>query len=141
MAASALLGNEIRFQYMNTAVSPNAWTTLEAVFDFGELGENKPQVDITTLSSTARESRGGLADGVEIPVQANFAANSADFTVLYNAYKNDTTKQFRAFVPSASPEEGFSFSGVVLNWSVSGTPGERSVAKFGIKISGSVTRV
>lgn len=141
MAASALLGNEIRFQYRNTTVSPNAWASLDAVFDFGELGEAKPQVDISTLASSAREYRGGLPDGLEIPVQANFAANSADITVLYDAYKNDTLMQFRAFVPNVSPEEGFSFAGVVLSWSISGTPGEKSVARFGIKISGAVTRV
>lgn len=138
MPASALLGNELRFQYRDVNASPNVWKTLDSVFDFGELGEEKPLVDISALISTAREYRGGLPDGLEIPIQANFDAGSADFAFLYGAYTNDTLVSFRAFIPNVSPEEGFTFAAIVRSWSVSGTPGEKSIARFGLKISGSV---
>ena len=93
------------------------------------------------LTSTAREWRNGLADGMEIPVQSNFTANNTQWKVFYDAYKNDTLMTFRVFVPSASPEDGFQFAAIVRSWSISGTPGEKSVARFGLKISGSVTQI
>jgi hypothetical protein len=139
MTASALLGNELRFQYLNTAVSPNAYASFAAAFDFGDFGEEKPLVDISVLESTAREYRNGLADGVEIPLQSNFTANNAQWLVFKTAYDNDTLMTFRIIVPTASPSFGFQFTATVRSWTISGTPGEKSIARFGLKISGSVS--
>lgn len=143
MAAAAVIGNELRFKYLNTSVSPNAYTTLDAVIDFGEFGEEKPLIDITAQTSTAREYRNGLADGIEIPVTMNFHGNTANvtsFNTLYNAYLNNTTLGFQISVLNASPQFGFRFSGTVRSWRLSGTVGEKSVASFSIKISGAVTK-
>jgi len=143
MTAAAVIGNELRFKYLNTAVSPNAYTTLNAVIDFGDFGEEKPLLDITNQTSTAREYRNGLADGVEIPLTMNFhgsAQNAADFTTMYNAYLNDTLMSFQISVLNASPQFGFRFNGTVRSWRVTGPVGEKSVASFSIKISGAVTK-
>lgn len=141
MPASALLGNEMRFQYRNTGVSPNAWANLSAAFDFGEFGEEKPLVDISVLESDAREYRNGLADGLEIPLQTNFNENDAQWEFMYNLYSTDTLGSFRIIVPNVSPEFGFQFAATVRGWRVSGTPGERSVATFTLKISGAVSLI
>ena len=143
MTAAAVIGNELRFKYLNTTVSPNAYTTLDATVDFGEFGEEKPLIDITAQTSDAREYRNGLADGIEIPVTMNFhgnAANVTSFNVMYNAYLNNTTVGFQISVLNASPQFGFRFNATVRGWRISGTVGEKSVASFMVKISGAVTK-
>jgi hypothetical protein len=143
MTAAAVIGNELRLKYLNTAVSPNAYTTLDAVIDFGEFGEEKPLIDITAQISTAREYRNGLADGIEIPVSMNFhgnAANVTSFDTLYAAYLANTILSFQISVLNASPQFGFRFDGTVRGWRVSGQVGEKSTANFTVKISGAVTK-
>ncbi len=143
MTAAAVIGNELRLKYLSTTVSPNAYTTLDAVIDFSEFGEEKPLIDITAQTSTAREYRNGLADGIEFPVNMNFHGNTANitsFNTLYNAYLNNTTVGFQISVLNASPQFGFRFNGTVRAWRVSGPVGEKSVASFTIKITGAVTK-
>lgn len=143
MTAAAVIGNELRFKYLSTTSSPNAYTTLDATIDFGEFGESKPQLDITNQISTGREYRGGLSDGLEIPLTMNFhgsTTNVTSFNTMFSAYTNNTTVAFQISVLNASPQFGFRFNGVVLGWTVTGPVGEKSVATFRIKISGSVTK-
>jgi hypothetical protein len=141
MTASALLGNELRFQYLNPSGSPITYKNFHAAFDFGDFGEEKPLVDISTLESEAREYRNGMADGTEIPLQSNFTANSDEWTVFKTAYDDDTLVSMRIIVPTASPSFGFQFNATVRGWTISGTPGEKSVARFTLKISGAVTLI
>lgn len=141
MTASSLLGNEFQIQYLSTSVSPNAYTLLNAAVDFGEFGEEKPLVDITTLNSTAREYRNGLADGLEIALQMNYAEADSQWDALYNAYANDTTMYFKILVDNSSPIEGWSFAATVRGWRVNGTPGEKASSTFTLKITGAVTRL
>lgn len=141
MTASALIGNELRFQYLNVAASPQAYVTLDAATDFGEFGEEKPILDITALASAAREYRNGLADGLEIPLSMNWTANNAQWGVLYAAYGADTVMTFRIIVLNASPGEGFQFTATIRAWKVNGPVGEKSTATFTLKITGAVTRV
>ena len=63
MAAEALIGNDFKFQ-VGDGESPEGFDDFCAVSAVGELGEEKPLIDITTLCSDAREYRNGLADGV-----------------------------------------------------------------------------
>lgn len=141
MPASALIGNELRFQYLDTTASPNVYTTLNAATDFGEFGEEKPLLDITELTSAAREYRNGLADGLEIPLTMNFTANNAQWEVLYDAYRNDTLMTFRITVLNASPEFGFQFNATVRGWRVVGPVGDKASASFTLKISGAVSLI
>jgi len=143
MTAAAVIGNELRLKYLNTSSSPNAYTTLDAVIDFGEFGEDKPLVDITAQTSTGREYRNGLSDGIEVPVTMNFHGNTANvtsFNTLYNSFLNNTTLSYQISVLNASPQFGFRFSAIVRNWKISGQVGEKSTATFSLKISGAVTK-
>lgn len=138
MPASALLGNELSFKYEDP-VTPDSYIAFSAAIDFGEFGEEKPLVDITTLASTAREYRNGLADGMEIPLQANFTANDAQWQIFKDAYDDDTLMSFQIDVDGATPAFGFQFNATVRAWSVSAPPGEKSTTRFTLKISGPVT--
>lgn len=142
MTAAALIGNELRFKYLDTGVSPNAYVVLDAVTDFGEFGEEKALLDITEQASSGREYRNGLADGLEIPLTMNFggsAANLAAFNRMYSAYSSNTLMTFRITVLNASPQFGFQFNATVRSWRVSAPVGEKSSVNFALKISGAVS--
>lgn len=143
MTAAALIGNELRFKYLDTTTSPNSYAVLDAVVDFGEFGEEKPLIDITEQSSSAREYRNGLADGLEIPLTMNFLGNSANissFNRMYSAYSNNTLMTFRIVTLNSSPQFGFQFNATVRSWRVSAPVGEKSSVSFALKISGAVTK-
>jgi hypothetical protein len=140
MPASASIGNELRFKYLKTSVSPNAWTIIDAAVDVGDFGEEKPLLDITTLTSTAREYRNGLADGLEIPLTMNFTPNNADFATFYAAYQADTLLSFRITALNSSPQYGFQFNATIRSWKINAQVGEKATASFSLKISGSVSQ-
>ncbi len=141
MTTTANLGNDFVFQVRNTTVSPNAYQTMNNVFDIGTIGELKPQVDISVLTSTAREYRGGLADGSEIKVQMNFNANDLQWEFVKSIYTANTTASFKLLSTVTSPNISLTFSATVLGWDVSAPVGDRSVATFTLKVSGSITAV
>lgn len=135
-----LIGNDLVFQIGDDNSPPN-FTDMCAVFDFGEIGEEKTLVDVTALCDDARVYRGGLADGVEIPLQSNFIPGDASLIALKAAYDNDEVPYFRVARKNASPDEYFQFKAAVRAWKFSGPLGEKSVFTYTLKISGGVTWV
>lgn len=133
-----LIGNDFVVQLGNGS-SPPVFADLCAAFDFGSVGEEKPLVDVTSYCDEARAYRNGLADGVEIPLQANMIPGDTQLQALYNAYKNDELVDIRILRKNSSPEEFFQFQATVRAWNVTGPIGERSVLTFTLKISGEVT--
>lgn len=133
-----LIGNDFVVQLGNGS-SPPVFADLCAAFDFGSVGEEKPLVDVTSYCDEARAYRNGLADGVEIPLQANMIPGDTQLQALYNAYKNDELVDIRIMRKNSSPEEFFQFQATVRAWNVTGPIGERSVLTFTLKISGEVT--
>lgn len=136
MAATADIGNDFKFQVGNGS-SPEVFSDFCAVFDTGELGEEKSLIDITTLCSDAREYRNGLADGLEISLQVNFSQGDAQIASLYADYQADTIRNFR-LVTKDSPEDIFEFAATVRSWRLKTPVGDRATATFGLKISGPV---
>ncbi len=134
-----LIGNDWVVQLGDDS-SPPVFTDLCAAFDFGQVGEEKPLVDVTSYCDNARAYRNGLADGVEIPLQNNYIPGDAQLAALYTAYKNDTLVHIRiARKEEASPAgEYFLFDATVRAWNVTGPIGERSVLTYTLKISGEV---
>lgn len=133
-----LIGNDYVVQ-LGDGSSPPVFADLCAAFDFGSVGEEKPLVDVTSYCDLARAYRNGLADGVEIPLQANMIPGDVQLQALYNAYKNDEIVDIRILLKDVSPEQFFQFRATVRAWNVTGPIGERSVLTFTLKISGEVT--
>lgn len=132
-----LIGNDMVVQLGN-GDSPPVFADLCAAFDFGQVGEEKPLVDVTSYCDLARAYRNGLADGMEIPLQNNFITGDLLLVALYDAYKADELVDIRILLKDSSPEEYFQFSATVRAWNVSGPIGERAVLTYTLKISGEV---
>lgn len=139
MAAESRIGNDFKFQ-IGDASSPPVYTDFCATVDVGEIGEEKPLIDITTLCSNAREYRSGLADGLEIPLMVNFEPGDTQIRALYAAYQAAAVQRFR-LVTKDSPEDAFEFTAIVRAWRITVPVGEKSSATFTLKITGPVVWV
>lgn len=135
-----LLGNELRMQ-IGDGASPEAFTDFCAASDVSGIGEQKPQVDVTTLCDLARKFRGGLAEGAEVTLTANLIQGDAQIRDLFESYKADEVVNFRLTMVGISPEEFFAFSASILGWTVNPPVGDKATMVFTLKISGEVTWV
>jgi hypothetical protein len=131
------IGNEFTFQI--GAGSPPVFSNFCAVFDAGSIGENKPQIDVTSLCDQARVFRAGLADGAQITLKANYLSGDSVILALYQAFKNHTIEVFRLLVDGTSPPEAFEFHASILGWAVLTPLGAKAEVNFVLKITGSVT--
>jgi hypothetical protein len=143
MVEKALLGSDFKV-LLGNGDSPPVYTDLCAAFNFGSVGEEKPLVDVTSYCDSARAFRNGLADGVEIPLQANYISGDAGTKALYQAFKDDELVQIQIKKKAQaddSPDEEpefFEFNAVVRAWNVTGPIGEKSVLTYTLKVSGEV---
>jgi len=132
-----LIGNDLRVQ-VGDGNSPEAFADLCAAIDFGQVGENKPQVNVTALCDAAQKFRNGLAEGVEIPLQCNFIQGDQQLQQLYADYQANTIRNFRINITDSSPVEYFEFAVTINGWNLSGPIGDRATLTFTMKISGAV---
>lgn len=133
-----LLGNDWKVQ-LGSDASPPVYSDSCAMFDFGEVGEEKPLVDVTSYCDDARAYRGGLADGSELPFQANYITGDVGIGMLKDAYDSGDRLPIRIISKAdVSPQESFEFAAIVRGWKVNGPIGAKSVATFTLKISGPV---
>jgi hypothetical protein len=135
-----LLGNELRLQ-IGDGNSPESFADMCSASDVSGIGEQKPQVDVTTLCDLARKFRGGLAEGSEVTLTANLIQGDAQTRELFEAYKADDVVNFRLTIVGSSPEEFFAFSASLLGWTVNPPVGDKATMVFTLKISGEVTWV
>ncbi len=126
------IGNDFKFQLGNGA-SPELFEDFCAVIDVGELGEESPLVRLTSLCDDVERYRAGLADGLEIPLQANFAQGDDQIRAMYEAFKGKTELNFR-LVTKASPVDSFAFTAIVRGWRISPPVGDRTTVTFTLKI-------
>lgn len=131
------IGNEFKFQ-IGTG-SPPSFSNFCAVFDSGSIGENKPQIDVTSLCDAARVYRAGLADGAQITLKCNYLSGDSVILALYQAFKNHTVEVFRLLADDTSPPEAFQFHATILGWNVITPVGAKAEVNFVLKITGSVT--
>lgn len=133
-----MIGNQFRFQIGDTASPPN-FSDFCAVVDAGAIGETKPLIDVTTLCDIARTYRGGLADGAQLSLKANFLPGDTVERALVAAFKASTQEIFRLALDDTSPEEYFQFHAAVIGWNVSPVQvGVKAEINFTLKISGGV---
>ena len=132
------IGNEFTFQIGSG--SPPTFADFCAVVDTGNIGESKPQIDVTSLCDDARVYRAGLADGAQITLKCNYISGDPTILALYAAYDANTIETFRLLADDTSPEETFEFQAAILGWSVATPVGAKSEVSFTLKISGAVTK-
>lgn len=104
------------------AASPEVFTTIPGVTSISGVGQTRGQIDVTNLSSAAREYKKALQDGQEITLQIQYDPDHASHSGLRTDMAAETSRNFKITLTD-SPAQTISFAAMVLGW----TLGEMSV--------------
>ena len=121
--------------------SPLSYTRICSVFSISGLGETNALVETTDFCSGGnREYIGGLADGTEITIEANYDATDSNIVTLINDAKAKTIHDYRIQVEDGgSPQTNFTFEAIPLSWTLNPSVDDRNTISFTLKISGAIT--
>src|SRR6185295_15049232 len=106
--------------YLGTTVSPLTYNAIEEVFNITGLGQKNDLEDVTSFDSPAgtKEFIGGLADGQEITVEANYISSATQQLAMIAAIQAKTNRQFRISYIGVSPAKTYTFACAPISWEV-----------------------
>lgn len=96
----AQTGTQVTLHY--AVGSPIVWTTLGKIRSIAGVGMGRPEVDSTTLDSTAVERIGGLPDGKTVTIVFTTATDSHD--LIESLVTTGTAIQLRLVFPAPVTE-------------------------------------
>lgn len=122
------------------AGSPTTYTRVCQIFGIGGLGQTNALVDATTFcSGGVNEYIGGLADGSEVSLNANFETAAQVLRDMIQDVKDKATRAFRVVADDEiNPALYFYLSAVCLSWQLGPSVDGKNTIDFGIKISGDI---
>lgn len=117
----------------------HAGTSVEEVLDAPGVGIENTLVGVTNWDSPAGQMEyiGGLADGVELQVEANYIPAATGQIALMGDVEAAATA---SFVLTYDGTDTFSFDAVCKSYKVVPSTTDQNKIQFGLKISGGVIR-
>lgn len=138
-SSNAQIGSQTVLAAYDLTASPNHYSTVGYVRSISGVGAMKPEVDSTTLDSTAVERIGGLPDGKEVTVV--LTTTSTIITTVEGWLAQTEEVQFRLTIPSPASVTRY-FSLIVLDYEHSQiTPSGLMELTFKGRITGSIATV
>jgi hypothetical protein len=123
------------------AGSPTTYTRVCQIFGIGGLGQANALVDSTTFcSGGVNEYIGGLADGSEVTLNANFETGAAVLREMIQDVKDKTVRAYRLVADDEiDTPVVFYFDALSLSWQIGPSVDNKNTIDYGIKISGDIT--
>lgn len=118
--------------------SPEVFTTIGEAKSIQGPGGSATEIDITNLSSTAKEIQPGLKDEGQITLELNLDTSDAQQTGLRTDRDNQTLRNFTLTLTD-SPATVLSFSAYVLGFSIAAAVDDIISASVTLRVSGAVT--
>lgn len=118
--------------------SPLAYNPIAEINSFNGPGGSAQVIDVTDLSSTAKEKRMGLHDNGQLSFECNFVPGDTQHEALRTAKENGTLTPFQIVFADAD-ETTWSFTGYVTSFAVSGAVDGVVKASVSIEISGEIS--
>lgn len=97
--------------------SPEVFTTVPQVTSIGTVGQDRGLIDVTNLSSTAREYKKAIKDGQEIQIVAQYDPDDTVHAGMRADNDAETARNYRVTF-SDSPAQTVTFAALVTNWQV-----------------------
>lgn len=119
--------------------SPTTYTALSNVISIDGPGGSSSEIDITNLSSSAKEFKIGLKDEGTLSVELNYDPSDTGHTGLLSDRDNRTRRSFQ-IVLTDSGAEVWSFEAYVQEARLSIQPDNVTKLNITLRISGPVTR-
>ena len=101
-------------------------------------GGSKPEIDVTTLCSTAKEFIGDLPDYGSVEMQGFFDPADAGVALLKALNDSGDTADWRITWPDSGTTE-WAFEGYVSTFSVSAGAGQALQLTASVRVSGAIT--
>lgn len=118
--------------------SPSAFSTIANVTSFKGPGGSATVIDVSNLSSVAKEKLMGLPDEGQFTLDLNFDPDAATHQALRDARRNRTPCEFKINFTDTTPMAAI-FAGYVLGFEISGQVDQQVKASATIEIDGAVT--
>lgn len=117
--------------------TPNAWTLISNVRSFSNLdGGSSSEIDVTNLSSTAKEYRLGLVDSGTLTMELDQDNADAGYLALRTNKNSGTQKNFRIKLPNTNTA---TFAAFVKKLDAAGSVDGVMKSSAELRITGAVT--
>jgi hypothetical protein len=140
MSANALESQGIALYIDLGDVSPATWTQIPEVKDINFRTGSATVIDVTDLSSVAREKRMGLADEGKCTYTLNLRPKNNAHAELITAKADRQSRDFKVVFTDAPDPSTYYFTGFVLSVPVSASVDAVIESSVTIEITGAVTQ-
>jgi predicted secreted protein len=138
MSVNALEAQGMQIKIGNGA-SPEVFTAISEIKTFSGPGGSATVIDVTDLSSSAKEKRLGLADEGQLSFTINYIPTNTQHDLLRTNRDARTLTNFKLVFTDDSPATNWSFAAYVQGFSVSGAVDGVVEANITLEITGSIT--
>jgi hypothetical protein len=118
--------------------SPETFTAIPEIKTFTGPGGSAAVIDVTDLSSAAKEKRMGLADEGQLSFTINYIPTNTEHEALRDARATRVETNFQMVFTDDSPSTVWDFSGFVTGFAVSGAVDGVVEANVTIEITGEI---
>lgn len=118
--------------------SPTVYNEISEIKTFTGPGGSAAVIDVTDLSSAAKEKRMGLPDEGQLTFTIHYIPTDTQHIALRAARASREETNFQLEFTDASPATTWDFSGFVTNFSVSGSVDGVIEANVTIEITGAI---
>ena len=139
MSSNALEAQGMLIKIGNGA-SPQVFSTISEIKTFSGPTGSAAVIDVTDLSSTAKEKRMGLADEGQLSFTINYIPDNTQHTLLRTRRASRVETDFKMVFTDDSPSTTWSFSAFVTGFAVSGAVDNVVEANVTLEITGSITQ-
>lgn len=101
----------------SNADSPLTYTAIPQVVSITPVGSNRGLIDVTNLSSPAREYKKAIKDGQEIQLRMQYDPDDTVQASLRTDLDSEDARGFRITLTD-SPAQTITFNAMVTNWSI-----------------------
>jgi predicted secreted protein len=118
--------------------SPLSYNTIAEINSFGGPGGSVSVIDVTDLSSSAKEKIAGMNDNGQLSFECNFVPSNTQHAALREAKENGTTISVKLIFTDTGATE-WTFNAIVTGFSISGAVDGVVKASVTLEISGEIT--
>lgn len=138
MSSQALEAQGMELRIGNGA-SPEVFTAISEISTFSGPGGAATVIDVTDLSSLAKEKRMGLADEGQLSFTINYIPNDTQHALLRTQRANRQETNFKLIFTDDSPSTTWSFAAFVTGFSVTAAVDGVVQANVTLEITGAIS--
>lgn len=140
MASNALPTQGITVKVGDGATPTEVFTTIAEVTGFDGPTTEANEIEVTTLSSTAKEFISGLVDNGEVTLNVNAVPDDSQHRQIRNDIEAGTVRNYQIdFNDGTTTNTTYTFAAFVKSFPFSAAPDDKLTGTITLRITGSIT--